>query len=122
MIRFSLRIQRMRFSEGTGVDEGGGSQKWQSREFCCRLAGPGASKLADAAFYMGEKFSAQVMGLFQAPALVIPVDDFVSVAEVGTIAATARERRREAAAKADFMFKTLAERFQHVESRIPLRH
>ena len=41
--------------------------------------------LADAAFYMGEKFSAQVMGLFvQAPALVIPwLDDFVSVAEVG---------------------------------------
>lgn len=73
--------------------------------------------LADAAFYMGEKFSAQVMGLFvQAPALVIPVDDFVSVAEVGTIAATARERQREAAAKADSMFKAAAERFQHVES------
>ena len=73
--------------------------------------------LADAAFYMGEKFSAQVMGLFvQAPALVIPVDDFVSVAEVGTIAATARERRREAVAKADSMFKAAAERFPHVES------
>ena len=57
------------------------------------------------------------MGLFvQAPALVIPVDDFVSVAEVGTIAATARERQREAAAKADSMFKAAAERFQHVES------
>ena len=73
--------------------------------------------LADAAFYMGEKFSAQVMGLFvQAPALVIPVDDFVSVAEVGTIAATAQERRREAVAKADSMFKAAAERFPHVES------
>lgn len=73
--------------------------------------------LADAAFYMAEKFSAQVMGLFvQAPALVIPVDDFVSVAEVGTIAATARERRREAVAKADSMFKAAAERFPHVES------
>lgn len=73
--------------------------------------------LADAAFHIGEKFSAQVMGLFvQNPALVIPVDDFVSVAEVGTIAATARERRREAVAKADSMFKAAAERFPHVES------
>ena len=72
------------------------------QEFCCPVSRAGLFEpLADAAFYMGEKFSAQVMGLFvQAPALVIPVDDFVSVAEVGTIAATARERRREAAAKA----------------------
>ena len=68
--------------------------------------------------HMGEKFSAQVMGLFvQAPALVIPlVDDFVSVEEVRTIAATAQERRCEAAAKAKSAFKAVAERFPHVES------
>ena len=73
--------------------------------------------LADAAFYLGETFSAQVVGLFvQAPALVIPVDDFVSVAEVGTLAAAARERRREAAVKAESMFKAATERFPHVES------
>ena len=74
--------------------------------------------LADAAFHIGDKFSAQVMGLFvQAPALVIPMfNDAASVAEVGTIAATARERRREAAAKAESMFKAAAERFPHVDS------
>ena len=73
--------------------------------------------LADAAFHLGEAFSAQVVGLFvQAPALVIPVDDFVSVAEVGTLAATARERQREAAVKAESMFKAATERFPHVES------
>ena len=74
--------------------------------------------LADAAFHMGEKFSAQVMGLFvQAPALVIPLfNDAASVEEVRTIAATAQERRREAAAKAESMFKAAADRFMQVES------
>ena len=79
--------------------------------------GDSSGSLSDAAFHLGETFSAQVMGLFvQAPALVIPVDDFVSVAEVGTIATTVRERRREAAAGAESRFKAAAERFPHVES------
>jgi nucleotide-binding universal stress UspA family protein len=74
--------------------------------------------LSDTAFHLGEKFSAQVMGLsVQPPALVIPLfNDVVSVEEVRTIAETAQERRREAAAKAESMFKAAAERFPHVES------
>ena len=74
--------------------------------------------LSDTAFHIGEKFSAQVMGLyFQAPALVIPMfNDAASVKEVHTIAESAQERRREAAAKADSMFKAAAERFPHVDS------
>jgi nucleotide-binding universal stress UspA family protein len=74
--------------------------------------------LADAAFHVGEKFSAQVMGLFvQAPALVIPLfNNAASVEEVHTIAVTAQERRREGVAKAESMFKAAAERFPQVES------
>jgi nucleotide-binding universal stress UspA family protein len=49
--------------------------------------------------------------------LVIPLfDDVVGVAEVRTLAETAQERRREAAARAESRFKSAAERFPHVES------
>jgi nucleotide-binding universal stress UspA family protein len=74
--------------------------------------------LSDTAFYLGEKFSAQVMGLFvQAPALVIPMfNDVVSVEEVRTIAGAAQQRRQEAAVKAESMFKAASDRFPHVES------
>jgi nucleotide-binding universal stress UspA family protein len=74
--------------------------------------------LSDTAFHIGEKFSAQVMALYvQAPSLIIPIfNDVVSVEEVSTIAKSAQERRREAAAKAESMFKTAAERFPHVDS------
>ena len=76
------------------------------------------SPLSDTAFHIGDKFSAQVMGLYvQTPALVIPMfNDAASVKEVHTIAETVQERRREAAAKAEAMFKAAAERFPHVES------
>jgi nucleotide-binding universal stress UspA family protein len=69
------------------------------------------------AFHIGEKFSAQVLGLFvQAPGLVIPSFDVTGMEEVGVIVEVARQSRREAAVKAQSKFKASAERFPHVES------
>ncbi len=73
--------------------------------------------LSDTAFHIGEKFSAQVMGLFvQPPGLVIPTFDVTGMEEIRTLVDTARQSRREAAAKAQSTFKASAERFPHVES------
>jgi nucleotide-binding universal stress UspA family protein len=81
------------------------------------IGGGSLEPLADVAFHLGEKFSAQVMGLFvQAPSLIIPVLDDVGVEEVHALVVTSQERRREAAARAESSFKASAERFPHVES------
>ena len=69
--------------------------------------------LSGTAFHIGDKFSAQAVGLYvQGPALVIPMfNDPASVEEVRTIAKSAQEGRREAAAKAESMFKAAASAF-----------
>jgi len=74
--------------------------------------------LADMAFFVGEMFSAQVMGLFvQPPELVVPAfDGLVTPEKVRTVVETAQEKRREIAARAQSMFKASAGRFPHIES------
>ena len=74
--------------------------------------------LADMAFFIGEMFSAQIMGLFvQPPGLVVPLfDGVVTPEEVRTVVETAQEKRQEIAARAQSMFKASAGRFSHIES------
>jgi len=74
--------------------------------------------LADMAFFIGEMFSAQIMGLFvQPPGLVVPLfDGVVTPEEVRTVVETAQEKRQEIAARAQSMFKASAGRFPHIES------
>jgi nucleotide-binding universal stress UspA family protein len=82
------------------------------------VSGDGSFELqSDMAFHIGEKFSAQVLGLFvQAPGLVIPSFDVTGMEEVGVIVEVARQSRREAAVRAQSKFKASAERFPHVDS------
>jgi hypothetical protein len=73
--------------------------------------------LSDTAFHLGEKFSAQVMGLFVQPSgLVIPYFDMTGMEETFTLIEAAQQSRREAVARAQSTFKAGAERFPHVES------
>ena len=81
--------------------------------------GPGESfeALFNTAFQLGEKFSAQVMGLFaEPPGLVIPYFDVTGMEETFTLIETAQQSRREAAERAQSSFKASADRFPHVES------
>ncbi len=73
--------------------------------------------LSETAFHVAERFSAQVMGLFvQPPDLVIPYFDVTGMEETSTLIETAQQARREAAARAQSMFKASSQRFPHVES------
>lgn len=73
--------------------------------------------LLDTAFHLGEKFSAQVMGLFVRPSdLIIPYFDITGMEEPFTFIEAAQRSRRDAVAKAESTFKTVSERFPHVES------
>lgn len=76
-----------------------------------------AEPLSDIAFHLGEKFSAQVMGLFvQTPSLEIPYFDVTGMEESRVLIERAQQSKREAAAKAESNFKSKTERFPHVET------
>ena len=73
--------------------------------------------LSDTAFDLGEKLSAQVMGLLVQPSgLVIPYFDITGMEETFTLIEAAQQSRRDAVARAQSTFKAGAERFPHVES------
>jgi nucleotide-binding universal stress UspA family protein len=73
--------------------------------------------LSDIAFSLGEKFSAQVMGLLvQTPSLEIPYFDVTGMEKSRVLIERVQQSSREAAAKAESDFKSKAERFPHVET------
>jgi nucleotide-binding universal stress UspA family protein len=79
--------------------------------------GESFAALLDTAFQLGEKFSAQVMGLFVEPKdLIIPYFDITGTEETFTLIETAQKNRQEAVARAQSTFKAAAERLPHVES------
>lgn len=72
---------------------------------------------SDVAFHIGEKFSAQVMGLFvQPPSLEIPYFDITGMEDSRTLLESVQQSRREAATKAESSFKSRAACFPQVES------
>ena len=73
--------------------------------------------LSDVAFHIGEKFSAQVMGLFvQPPSLKIPYFDITGMEESRALLESVQQSRREVATKAESSFKSRATCFPHVDS------